>query len=203
MNLAKHRNVQYCKLDKLSQHIRSNNYDRHVQVMVNGEPKFFEVIKTKKSITDKVPIATAFFILGNAKLTVLEFIADMLICVDPRSYRLLYMGIIIFCRISYYSNLDTDSLMFAMCDEFDHMIQAGKESEWLKIKEKWFCKNQDCKIPGKLKIGMTLILKVLSTLNSEKETKSGSFVGLSPKTYLLGDYKSYKRYKSTRTEYMY
>ena len=100
MNLAKHRNVQFCKLDKLTQHIRSNNYERHVQVMVKGEPKFFEVVKTKKSITDKVPIATAFFILGNAKLTVLEFISDMLVCIDPRSYRLLYMGKENFVRIN-------------------------------------------------------------------------------------------------------
>ena len=92
MNLSKHRNVQFCKLDKLSKHVRSPHYDRHDLVMVNGEPKFFEVVKTKKSITDKVPIATAFFILGNAKLTVLQFISDMLTCINPTSYRILYMG---------------------------------------------------------------------------------------------------------------
>ena len=96
MNLSKHRNVQFCTLDKLSKHVRSPNYDRHDLVMVNGEPKFFEVVKTKKCITDKVPIGTAFFILGNAKLTVLQFISDMLTCINPLSYRILYMGNAIF-----------------------------------------------------------------------------------------------------------
>ena len=44
--------------------------------------------------------------------------------------------------------------MFAMVKEFDEMIKVGKEAEWLKTKAKWFCKTQDCKIPGKLKIGL-------------------------------------------------
>ena len=60
--------------------------------MLNGESKFFEVVKSKKGITDKVPIATAFFILCHAKLTVLEFVIDLMDCIDPKAYRLLYMG---------------------------------------------------------------------------------------------------------------
>lgn len=84
--------------------------------------------------------------------------------------------------------------MFAMVKEFDEMVEVGKETEWFKTKEKWFCKTQDCKIPGKLKIGLvTNIESFVIVKNLEKETKTGSFVGLSPKTYLLGDYKSYKR----------
>ena len=61
--------------------------------------------------------------------------------------------------------------MFAMCTEFDDMVQAGKESEWVKIKEKWFCKTQDCKIPGKLKIGMTIILKLFIISKFRKRDK--------------------------------
>lgn len=43
--------------------------------------------------------------------------------------------------------------MFAMSDEFDGLVRPGKEERWLEVKERWFCKTSDCKIPGKLKIG--------------------------------------------------
>ena len=35
MNLSKHRNVQYCELDKLSSHVRSHYYMRHEHIFVN------------------------------------------------------------------------------------------------------------------------------------------------------------------------
>ena len=92
MNLSKHRNVQYCELDKLSSHVRSHYYMRHEHIFVNGEPRFFEVVKSKKAITDKVPIATAFFILCHAKLTVFRFIHDLTSCINLSAVRLLYMG---------------------------------------------------------------------------------------------------------------
>ena len=43
--------------------------------------------------------------------------------------------------------------MFALTDEFDSLVLQTKKQKWLEVKEKWFCKTPDCKIPGKLKIG--------------------------------------------------
>lgn len=93
MNLSRHRNVQYCEKEKLSRALRSNLYIRHQNVMIHGESRFYEVIKSKKAVIDTVPISTAFFILCHAKLTVLQFITDLMECIDPKAYRLLYMGI--------------------------------------------------------------------------------------------------------------
>ena len=43
--------------------------------------------------------------------------------------------------------------MFGLSAEFDDLVLNGKEKIWIKVKEEWFCKTPDCKIPGKLKIG--------------------------------------------------
>ena len=101
MNLTKHRNVQFCEKDELSKKIRSHLYIRHQNVMINGESRFYEVIKSKKAVTDTVPIATAFFILCHAKLTVLQFVTDLIDCIDSKGYRLLYMGL--FFILIFYS----------------------------------------------------------------------------------------------------
>ena len=84
--------------------------------------------------------------------------------------------------------------MFAMSDEFDSLVRPGKKERWLEVKERWFCKTSDCKIPGKLKIGQFNFLISLFTKSiEEKETTTGSFLALSPKSYLLGDYGNFKR----------
>ena len=86
--------------------------------------------------------------------------------------------------------------MFGLSGEFDTIVKPGKNEKWLEVRERWFCKTQDCKIPGKLKIGnkFEYIYNEVITF-SEKETRTGSFVALSPKSYLLGDYGNFKRFK--------
>ena len=43
--------------------------------------------------------------------------------------------------------------MFGLSAEFDDLVITGKEEVWFKVKDEWFCKTPDCKIPGKLKVG--------------------------------------------------
>ena len=92
MNLQKHEQVNYRKIGNLSKLLNSRLYKRHEPVYVDGECQFFEVVSKKRKIVDKVPISTAFFILGNAKLCVLEFIKDIENCIQPDAMRILYMG---------------------------------------------------------------------------------------------------------------
>ena len=61
-------------------------------IYVDGECKYYEICTKKHTIKDKVPIATAYFILGNAKLCVLEFVRDLENCIMPDAMRILYMG---------------------------------------------------------------------------------------------------------------
>ena len=92
MNLTKHRNVKF-RTDKTVQTlINSGFYERHEPFISEGGNTFYEVISRKKSITDKIPIATAFCILGNAKLTVLKFMNEFQQTINNDAIRLLYMG---------------------------------------------------------------------------------------------------------------
>ena len=72
--------------------VNSRLYKRHIPVNIDGKCKFYEIITKKQTIVDKVPIATAFFILGNAKLCVLSFVNDIESCLLSNAMRLLYMG---------------------------------------------------------------------------------------------------------------
>ena len=92
MNLTKHENVNYRSLDKLGKLVNSKLYKRHEPIYRDGKCSFYEIVTKKRAIVDKVPIATAFFILGNAKLCVLEFVRDLEECLITDAMRLLYMG---------------------------------------------------------------------------------------------------------------
>ena len=92
MNLEKHRNVKFRSENNLSKVINSIFYDRHEPLCSESKTLFFEIVSKKRTIKDCVPISTAFFILGNAKLTVLKFMNDLQNCIRTDAIRLLYMG---------------------------------------------------------------------------------------------------------------
>ena len=92
MNLLKHRTVKFRSADNLSRVVNSVYYDRHEPLNSESETRFFEVVSKKRTIKDCVPISTAFYILGNAKLTVLRFMNDLQKCIVNDAIRLLYMG---------------------------------------------------------------------------------------------------------------
>ena len=92
MNLEKHENVNYREIDNFGKLLNSKLYKRHEPVFVDGEVKYFEIVSKKRTIIDKVPIATAFYILGNAKLCVLQFVRDLESCLMTDALRILYMG---------------------------------------------------------------------------------------------------------------
>ena len=94
MNLEKHENVSYKSPDNIAKIMNSKFYKRHGSIYFDGACSFFEVVNKKRAITDKVPIAAAFFILGHAKLCVMEFVRDVEECIMPDAMRILYMGIL-------------------------------------------------------------------------------------------------------------
>lgn len=72
MNLMKHVNVSYRSAKSVSSELMSNFYVRHQPLSVMGTSDVYELVKRKKVIEDAGPISTAFFILSNAKLHVLQ-----------------------------------------------------------------------------------------------------------------------------------
>ena len=72
--------------------------------------------------------------------------------------------------------------MFALTDEFDSLVLHSKKQKWLEVKEKWFCKTPDCKIPGKLKIGKKPTSKLY---NEHVLFKNKEHVSLYFCTYLI------------------
>ena len=109
MNLLKHRNVKFRTSDNLSRVVNSVYYDRHELLLSESETQFFEVVSKKRTIKDSVPISTAFYILGNAKLTVLRFMNDLQKCIVNDAIRLLYMGLkyIFFLHSTFFKKVVT------------------------------------------------------------------------------------------------
>ena len=65
MNLHKHETVHYRTEDKLHKLVNTRLYKRHDPIYLDDECSFYEIVSKKKVINDKVPIETAFFILGT------------------------------------------------------------------------------------------------------------------------------------------
>ena len=83
MNLLNHVNVYYHDEDKVMGDVRSPLYVRHEPVVNKPSARIYEVIKQKRVITDKVPVASAFFILSHAKLHVHKV---SIVCILPYNY---------------------------------------------------------------------------------------------------------------------
>ena len=90
MNLLKHENVSFHSSKTLQRHVSSLFFKRHEPIHQTDD--IFEVVKRKKIIKDSIPVATAFFILNNAKMHVQKFMFDIRETIQPQLYRLLYMG---------------------------------------------------------------------------------------------------------------
>ena len=92
--MEKHENVNYRTIDKMGKLLNDKFYKRHDPVYIDGECRYYEIVSKKKAIKDRVPIATAFYILGNAKLLVMNFVKDIENCLITDALRILYMGTI-------------------------------------------------------------------------------------------------------------
>ena len=90
--MEKHENVKYREINKMGRLLNSRLYKRHDPVYIDGKCRYYEVVSKKKTIKDRVPIATAFYILGNAKLLVMNFVKDIERCLITDALRILYMG---------------------------------------------------------------------------------------------------------------
>ena len=126
------------------------------QLFAEEEIDLYELTKSKKSATDKIPVHVALFILQLSKLHMLRFLDFLYDHLISGSYALLYM--------------DTDSYTFALHAEIEHSIKPEMKASFEEKKYNWFLKDNSAfeqRTPGKLKI--------------EAETQNGCFIGLSPK----------------------
>ena len=90
MNLEKRTNVKFVDQKKLKTHTRSTKLISAEPI--NLEAKIFEVRKRKVSILDKIPVQSAAMILSSAKLHFIEFVSDLAEYMDPKAFRIIYMG---------------------------------------------------------------------------------------------------------------
>ena len=92
MNLSKQKTVKYISNQsfKPSKHITPfTKYHRHLEGEFDSG--YTEIVSSKKTIEDKVPVHMSFFVLANAKLHFLKFIDTMLTHLDTSKVRLMYM----------------------------------------------------------------------------------------------------------------
>ena len=100
MNLKNRLNIKFVKADKLKSHVQSNKL---VSIEpINSDAKIWEVRKRKNIIKDTTPIHCSAMILNSAKLHFLQFVSDIAEELDPKAYRIIYMGEIYFFYKIYY-----------------------------------------------------------------------------------------------------
>ena len=89
MKLDRHLNVRY---ENDPTKMRSNNLVKYYQIVEGEFPTdYLEIVSSKRSITDSIPVLYNFFILANSKLHVLRCIEMMISHLDTRALRFNYM----------------------------------------------------------------------------------------------------------------
>ena len=162
LNIEKQDNVMFCRKETLRSNKNTMYYKRHRQLQAEFEIDLFEVIKSKKSAVDSIPVHCALTILQLSKLHMLKFAHFIFEHLHSGSFSLLYS--------------DTDSLNMAFTDNLDDLVKPEKITSWKKLKYTWFVKDEspeETRSPGKFKI--------------EYLTKTGIYCGLSSKCYILED----------------
>lgn len=46
--------------------------------------------------------------------------------------------------------------MMGLSADLDCIVKPHRTKQWIKVKNKWFCEHDKCKIPGLLKIGFLI-----------------------------------------------
>ena len=101
MKLDRHRNVRY---ENDMTKMRMNNLVKYYQIVEGEFPTdYMEIVSSKRSITDSIPVLYNFFILANSKLHILRCVNMLIDHLDTSALRFNYMdtgktytGIIIF-----------------------------------------------------------------------------------------------------------
>ena len=140
MKLDRHRNVRY---ENDMTKMRMNNLVKYYQVVEGEFPTdYMEIVSSKRSITDSIPVLYNFFILANSKLHILRCINMLIDHLDTSALRFNYM--------------DTDSICLTLSKPLDDMVLSGMESSWLENKPKWFVMDESCidqlREPGEFKL---------------------------------------------------
>ena len=142
MKLDRHRNVRF---EKDVSKLRSNNLVKYYQIVEGEFPtEYMEVVSSKRSITDSIPVLYNFFILANSKLHILRCIDFMINHLDTSALRFNYM--------------DTDSFCLSLSKSLDDMVLPGMEDSWRQNKPNWFVIDESdidqLREPGKFSISI-------------------------------------------------
>ena len=162
MNLEKRTNIKFVDQKKLKIHTRSTKLISAEPI--NLEAKIFEVRKRKAAILDKIPVQSAAMILSSAKLHFIDFVSDLAEYMDPKAFRIIYMGkniiYMTFLYLKYF--LDTDSIFLAMSKEsLSELVIDEVASGWELPELYWFVEHPESKKPGKFEFFKKIFLSYI------------------------------------------
>ena len=121
-NKENHLDVRYCNEANIGLAVN----DSHFRKLDIIDENFYEVSKTKKSISMNLPVQIGFFVYQYAKLRMLEFYYDFIDkCIDRSDFE--------------YCEMDTDSAYVALSGEsVDDIIKPELRAEYERVKFAWF-----------------------------------------------------------------
>ena len=145
MNVSERKKTAFTRSDGIKKHTSILLEDIQ-PILTEYEVDFYELTKAKRSITDKIPVHVALFILQLSKLHMLKFLDFMYEHLVEGSFRVLYM--------------DTDSFTFSLADDIPNLVKPVMQESFDSEKYKWFLKDDSAyeqRCPGK--VSFSLILK--------------------------------------------
>ena len=121
-NKEKHLNVSYCDESDVGQAVNDSHF-RKLEVLSDD---FYEISKTKKSITMDLPIQIGFFVYQYAKLRMLQFYYDFIDkFLDRADFE--------------YCEMDTDSAYVALSGEsVEALVKPQLRDQYQREKYEWF-----------------------------------------------------------------
>ena len=129
-NKEKHLDVRYYNEANIARAVN----DSHFRKLDIIDENFYEVSKTKKSISMNLPVQIGFFVYQYAKLRMLEFYYDFMDkFIDRSDFE--------------YCEMDTDSAYVALSGEsVDDLIKPELRAEYERVKFAWFPRDYNAEV---------------------------------------------------------
>ena len=153
MNVSDRKNIAFARTEDMKKHI-SLLLESSQQIFTEYDIDLLELTKAKRSISDKIPVHVALFILQLSKLHMLKFLDFLYEHLIHGSFRLLYM--------------DTDSYTFSLADEIDNLVRPEKKDSYDSRKFDWFLRDDSAKEqrwPGKVRLISNFFLTTSQVIN--------------------------------------
>ena len=138
MNVSDRKNIVFARQSEMEKH-KSVLLESSQQLYTEYEIDLYELTKAKKTISDKIPVHVAMFILQQSKLHMLKFLDFMYDHLVEGSFRLLYM--------------DTDSFTFSLAADIEDLVKPEKRESYNLKKYDWFLRDDSAaeqRCPGKV-----------------------------------------------------